>query len=514
MYKVMFADDEPFALEGISFMADWEALGFEIVGMCENGEEALACIEAHNPDLVVTDIRMPVIDGLELIETVQKTGSDPIFIILSGYNDFEYARSALRFGVKHYLLKPALDSEWDAIMGLVIQELQHREKQKVQHDLVSNLLVSTILAQILRGEISAADENVRESLQPLEQEGGGWRYIHIEWLNGTPQGLDSHHLLSENAMLIDLSENQNGLVVPSFPDMKEWTQKLYKDLQQQGSECCLSIGPRVDALSDIASSYAGAQEASIYGFFHSVGGPLDYETIHHKEISYELSELSIVDECLSAIELLQEKRVEELINDLFLLFTENQTGPEVVHMLVIRIVLKSAAVMREMGIDSEALPQFRDFTRREHRSLCEVKVSLQLYMQQYLNQLKQHKDKFSGHPLRAIERYIQEHFREALTIKEIGERFFMNAVYLGQTYMKWAGVGIIEYIHDLRIHEAKRMLCESEETIRVIAEQIGYVHYHHFLKEFEKRVTDKPAVYRQISKTLKNGGDEAIVCEL
>ncbi|MNR52990.1 Bifunctional transcriptional activator/DNA repair enzyme AdaA [compost metagenome] len=66
--------------------------------------------------------------------------------------------------------------------------------------------------------------------------------------------------------------------------------------------------------------------------------------------------------------------------------------------------------------------------------------------------------------------------------------------------MKRCGVGIIEYIHDLRIHEAKRMLCESDETIRVIAEQIGYANYHHFLKEFEKRVSDKPAVYRQLSK--------------
>ena len=91
MYKVIFVDDEPFALEGIRLMIEWEELGFEIVGMCENGEEALACTEACKPDLVVTDIRMPVIDGLELIERVQKAGSDPVFIILSGYNDFEYA---------------------------------------------------------------------------------------------------------------------------------------------------------------------------------------------------------------------------------------------------------------------------------------------------------------------------------------------------------------------------------------------------------------------------------------
>ncbi|NQX66947.1 response regulator [Paenibacillus alba] len=501
MYKVIFADDEPFALEGIKLMVEWEELGFEVVGMCENGEEALACIEACKPDLVVTDIRMPVIDGLELIDQVQKAGSDPVFIILSGYNDFEYARSALRYGVKHYLLKPALDREWEAVIQLVIQELQHREEQKVRNDLVANRLVPTLLAQMLRGEISAADGNVGEILDPLAQGDQGWRYIHVEWLGSPEQELDARYFLSRKAYAIDLFGSQDGLVMESFPEIEKWAQQVYEDLREQGIECCLSIGPRVDSLRHIADSYAGSLETSVHHFFHVSGGPLDYETIHHKHINYDLNAVSTVDDIHIAIEALQEKRVGELIKQMFVMISDNKTAREVVHLLVIRIILKSAAVMREMGIDSEELPRIRDFLRKEHRCLREVEQSLQDYMQHYLSQLKQHKDKFSGHPLRVIERYIQEHYRETLTIKEIGERFFMNPVYLGQAFMKRCGVGMIEYIHDLRIHEAKRMLCESDATIRVISEQIGYANYHHFLKEFEKRVSDKPAVYRQLCKT-------------
>ncbi|GFZ75573.1 hypothetical protein GCM10008018_20480 [Paenibacillus marchantiophytorum] len=501
MYKVIFADDEPFALEGIRLMVEWEELGFEIVEMCENGEEALACIEAYKPDLVVTDIRMPVIDGLELIDRVQKAGSDPVFIILSGYNDFEYARSALRYGVKHYLLKPALDREWEAVIELVIGELQHREQQRVRHDLVSDRLVPTLLAQMLRGEISAADGNVGEILDPLAQGDQGWRYIHVEWLGSPAQELDARYFLSRKAYAIDLFGSQDGLVMESFSGIEEWAQQVYEDLREQGIECCLSIGPRVDALRHIADSYAGSLETSVHHFFHVSGGPLDYETIHHKRINYDFHAVSIVDDIHIAIEALQEKRVGELIKQMFVMISDHKTAREVVHLLVIRIILKSAAVMREMGIDSEELPRIRDFLRKEHRCLKEVEESLQVYMQHYLSQLKQHKDKFSGHPLRVIERYIQEHYRETLTIKDIGERFFMNPVYLGQAFMKRCGVGMIEYIHDLRIHEAKRMLCESDETIRVISEQIGYANYHHFLKEFEKRVSDKPAVYRQLSKT-------------
>ena len=500
MYKVILVDDEPFALEGIKLMVEWEELGFEIVDMCENGEEALACIEACKPDLVVTDIRMPVLDGLELIDQVQKAGNDPVFIILSGYNDFEYARSALKYGVKHYLLKPALDKEWEAVIQLVIGELQHREQQKVRNDLVADHLIPTLLAQMLRGEISATDGNVGEILDPLAEGDHGWRYIHIEWLSGSEQELDARYILPRKAHAIDLFGNQGGLVMPSLPDIEEWAGQVYEDLREQGIECCLSIGPRVDSLRHIADSYAGALETSMHHFFHVSGGPLDYDKIHHKQISYDLHGVLIIDDIQSALEALQDKRVEDLIKQMFVILSANKTAREVVHLLVIRIVLKSVAVMREMGIDSEALPRVRDFLRREHRSLKEVEESLQAYVQQYMSQLKQHKEKFSGHPLRIIERFIQEHFRETLTIKDIGERFFMNPVYLGQAFMKRNGVGIIEYIHDLRINAAKRMLCESDETIRLIAEQIGYVHYHHFLKEFEKRVSDKPAAYRHLSK--------------
>ncbi|KRF10090.1 hypothetical protein ASG89_00680 [Paenibacillus sp. Soil766] len=500
MYKVIFVDDEPFALEGIKLMVEWEELGFEIVEMCENGEEALSCIEACKPDLVVTDIRMPVIDGLELIDRVQKAGNDPVFIILSGYNDFEYARSALRYGVKHYLLKPALDREWEAVIQFVTEELQHRKQQRLRHDLFTDRLVPTLLAQMLRGEISATDVNVVEILDTLATGDQGWRYIHIEWLSGSVQELDARYFLSRKAHTIDLFGSQAGLVMESFPEIEKWAGQLYEDLHEQGFECCLSIGPRVESLHHIEASYSGALETSMHHFFHISGSPLDYDKIHHKQISYDLHGVSIIDDIQSALEALQDKRVENLITQMFMILSANKTAREVVHMLVIRIVLKSAAVMREMGIDSEALPRVRDFLRREHRSLKEVEESLQAYVQQYMSQLKQHKEKFSGHPLRVIERFIQDHYRETLTIKDIGERFFMNPVYLGQAFMKRNGVGIIEYIHDLRINAAKRMLCETDETIRLIAEQIGYVHYHHFLKEFEKRVSDKPGVFRQLSK--------------
>jgi two-component system response regulator YesN len=103
-FNVLLVDDEPHALDGLLIAVDWGRLGFRIAGTCRDGEEAMRHIRREPPDLVVTDVRMPVMDGLALIEEAQRSGhGDILFVIASGYHDFEYAARAVRLGVSHYL---------------------------------------------------------------------------------------------------------------------------------------------------------------------------------------------------------------------------------------------------------------------------------------------------------------------------------------------------------------------------------------------------------------------------
>ncbi|XEC93971.1 response regulator [Paenibacillus tarimensis] len=112
MNRVILVDDEMFARKGLSNLIPWDRYGYEIVGEAENGEEALEIIQKYNPDLVITDIRMPVLDGLELIrQAKQLNTAPPQFIIVSGYDDFKYAQQAVRFGVQDFILKPVDEEE-------------------------------------------------------------------------------------------------------------------------------------------------------------------------------------------------------------------------------------------------------------------------------------------------------------------------------------------------------------------------------------------------------------------
>ncbi|MFF2910811.1 response regulator [Paenibacillus sp. NPDC057934] len=110
-YRVLIVDDERMAREGIAEAIDWSTLGMELVGTAINGQQALVRIQALQPDVVITDIKMPIIDGLQLIEQGSKISSQIVFIVLSGFGEFELATQAMRFGVRRYLLKPSDEHE-------------------------------------------------------------------------------------------------------------------------------------------------------------------------------------------------------------------------------------------------------------------------------------------------------------------------------------------------------------------------------------------------------------------
>lgn len=511
MCKVLFVDDEPIALEGIRMLADWEGLGFEVCGMCSDGEEALKLITECRPSLVITDIRMSVIDGLELIRQTQLLSETykPIFIIMSGYGDFKYAQSALRYGVRHYLLKPVMDEEWESTLGDVMEDLTSRQQLPHSLEMTSSELLPMLIAPILRGELEELDECVSKRIRELDQEAKGWKCILIEGLNEEDLASCSFYVVPPKAMLVDLMSGQACLVVDCAEDVRGLAEQVYDGLRQQGSAIYVSIGPSVRSLRELHVSYSGAVEASVHHFFYDHEGLVDYETAGRLEFSYNLGIMAMLEELLGAAERLQEQDVSSILNQVFTSFQSNKIAPDMVRMLCVHMVLKSMDVLRELEVASmDMWPLFRNELQNGPTSLTALEQSVWNYLTEYMRKLRERRASSSGHPLFEIERYIQENYKSSLTIKEIGKRFYMNPVYLGHAFVKKYGVGIIEYIHDLRISEARKMLLETSATIRSIAEGVGYAHYHHFLREFEKRVMEKPVEYREAAYDVRRKGGE------
>lgn len=136
MYKVLLADDEKTILEGISTLVDWEKAGATVTGKASDGKMAYEMILQTPPDIVISDVKMPGMNGLELIEKVKQRYPDISFIILSGYDEFEFAKRAMQFNVKHYLLKPCNEKK---IMGVLQEVVTELEEKKRKEQFVQNM---------------------------------------------------------------------------------------------------------------------------------------------------------------------------------------------------------------------------------------------------------------------------------------------------------------------------------------------------------------------------------------
>lgn len=134
MYRVFLADDEVWALAALKNLIDWSQYGFAVIGEAENGQQALERIEKDRPDLILSDIRMPGMDGLTLIQTIREKNWKSEVLLVSGYTDFEYAKEAIRLGCRGYLVKPVAEEELVEYLGKMKEILDEAEKRQKEEE--------------------------------------------------------------------------------------------------------------------------------------------------------------------------------------------------------------------------------------------------------------------------------------------------------------------------------------------------------------------------------------------
>ncbi len=153
MYKVLIVDDEPFILDGLQYVIDWEEHGAEIAATASNGEEALSILENMTIHIVITDIKMPVMDGLKLIEHARTRGINAKFIVLSGYDEFELVKKTIIYGIENYLLKPVEEDELSDTLLTTIEKLDHEVHISIQNNQNYSIVKENILYRWVSGQI-------------------------------------------------------------------------------------------------------------------------------------------------------------------------------------------------------------------------------------------------------------------------------------------------------------------------------------------------------------------------
>lgn len=509
-FKVLLIDDEPGALEGMQLWIDWPGIGFEVCGTGSNGVEGLKLIKELQPDLVVTDVNMPLMNGLEMIASWQEEQTRGVrFVILSGYSEFEYAQRALRYGVNHYLLKPIIPEEAEKELAEIHKVLVQEKEEQSLNQIASYEEIVSGIKTMLQGQPS--DPAAASLLGRVSEIRERWNFCLVQTeadafaeLRGQAAAL----LYQEEAMyLIDLDMNRFGIVYGQSGS-KDGEQALCRMLWElvrlyAGQRVFIVTGEEAGDLLQIGHSYRTAKAAMIYKFYDTAYDRIfRYEQISKGPLNYHYDQLQLVERITLAVTLLDQEALQEAIHSAARSFREMLIAPEIVKKAVIHIMCR---IMEYVEKTSETKPG-QLFGKYELPGLSDSVYILSDLMELLLacgtegiELLAKEQSKQSQGVVQEVNDYIREHFRERLTLKKLGEIFYMHPAYLGQLLLKKNGVSFNELIHDLRIEEAARLLEQSELKNSEIAERVGYSHYGQFFKQFEARMRMSPNEYKNRS---------------
>lgn len=511
MNRVILVDDEQFVRRGLLALVEWNKIGYEVIGEASDGEDALELILAKEPDLVLTDIRMPVFDGLELIKKAkEQCRKVPKFIVVSGYNDFKYAQQAVRYGVCDFLLKPVDKVEIENVLKdlvPVIEKEQHTERMKLR---TSNL---ESFQKIVANSVSNVDTEALSVF--IEEVNQDICYVIID-IRDSPliEMIDEklHHVIANfitdpHVYIHPFEREGFGVIfqakhLPKNRNEFSWFLSRLKEYIEQNIEkrIFLFSGTIDNGIEGLRRSYAAASKAFHRRYMYDGSAPFIFneqlEQLHQENRS--LSDIYIT-QMIEKMEENNQIEIDKLLNLWSAEVQEKAATLDAMRTFLFQLEQQLHGTILKFGGSEEhiyQLPSLLD-TFKQKLILQELNEKLRNYTMKgsaILSDLN--KEKFYG-DIYKIKRYIEQHFDQNLTLKKIANEFYMNPVYLGQLFKKSYGVYFKEYLLEVRVKKAKKILRQSDIRIYEVAEQVGFGSPDYFVTQFEKMEGVTPSKYRQ-----------------
>jgi two-component system, response regulator YesN len=521
MNKVILVDDEMYFRKGLRNLINWEECGFKVVGEAANGEDALKMIHDVKPDLIITDIRMPVLDGIGLIrQAIEKEAVQSKFIIISGHSDFKYAQQALRYGVHDFVLKPIDQDEIELTLKLLSKTLC---EQKKLHEQMLEEQAKKMFNQLLLGKIEKSDDsidllNLLSLGKPKE-----FFYILIE-LNGIPDESNIGNVervtqvkltlkdviydicnKEERIWFQEISPNSIGGLITSNHlarfqmNLRKFINWVNHELNKRITEnLTIYVGEAVPSLTSLKDSYISVDEAQQHKYANNENGIIFFEDIVNKPItSAELDE-SVIQLLIEKIEEDSTASVLITLEELFNSLVTNKLTKNAVISSLTSFVHSILRIIKKMGGDPSSLQTSKIvYTLPNYNlTLVQLKELIFGFVVECKEELANLRKQTANGEAHKIKQYIDLHYHENISLKTIASKFFMNPVYLGQLFKKSYGIYFKDYLLQVRINEAKKQLRQSEKRIYEIAESIGFNNTDYFVTIFGKLENITPSEYR------------------
>lgn len=510
MYSILLVDDEKMELDMLAGYIRWEDMGIRVAGTAKNGREALQRMEELRPDIILTDVRMPIMDGLEFSRRAKRIDRNVQIVFLSGHDEFHYIKAALAVEAVGYLLKP-LDME-------ELQQLMNKVKLKCEETRISAQSSEVLKENYLRELISESSPDARAqwieklSLLPSPVPTVGlfqFLYITVDRTganSANDAGLIRRFAQTEmpSAFLCQIKEGTFALLIRSKPDgpaleIHAFAERLLLHASaHNGAVLSIGIsgvGMGPEKLYDL---YAAAKRANESKFYTGLGSCTEADQTVVPAIEEVDPEPAIAALC-HAISHLQENAAIGQIRSFFDALRTPRVERDLVCSSSLRLITAIerhfANLLGESSINAMYVDEWKRIA--SYATIDDIEAHVTDVSRSILNLMKE-KDKDKNlHIVHQISDLIDRGFGGQLTVEDIAKNVYLSPNYVRTLFKEKTGETILEYLTRVRIRHAAELLKDKSKKIHEIAAAVGYENVSYFCSVFHKFKGTTPNEYRK-----------------
>lgn len=509
MYNVVIIDDEQTVREGIRTLLAWEDMGFTIVAEDSDGEDGLNTVLRCQPDVALVDVRMPGMSGIELISEARKKGYKGFFLILSGYSDFKYAKSAISLGVKGYLLKPIDEDELYEYFCDIRKELEEDRKKKEKEEL--------LLGEKKKIRIKARQNIIynllmkQESIEVIEKEiekyelDYNYKKFHVIVLSYDRFYTDSLYKEKIRLILFGLHSceylvlaDKIAIIIKGDNLQKDIDQLIDNNkriIKRYGVGFFIAIGQEVICLKDICYSYEAAQYLNkrkfLFRKMNLVSMKLLSKNIEDKENNgfTNLSDLIEIGDLIG---------IDVTVHNMLDKYRYKLIEESRIKVMVINNAILLINHFKDRYTDrTNELYDIESFTEKVNRteSLEEMEEIVIGYCKRISERLG---NSGANNIVKKMGIFIQKNYSKDLKLEAMAKMFGYNSAYLGKAYKKATGESFNTTLDKVRITNAKKLLLNTDLKVYQISEKVGFYNKDYFYLKFKKYVGMTPKEFKKM----------------
>ena len=496
MIKVLIVDDEFYSREGMKQTIPWKDLGCEICGECENAIEALDSSKILTPDIVITDIRMPGLDGLSMCKEIKTFLPKCKFIIITGYDDFQYARTAVKMQALDFLLKPIDENE-------LIDAIKKAKAEILEDKTLTSLSSEKMLINIMRGQsnleniygffkkdsiikIILIQNHSYEHFSSTGQDSVNYKinsficnYFKNKYTNFTVYVLDPH--VNRQAIVLD------SRCLEFVESLDEIRTTIYNEFR---GILTISISSD-DKIENIINIYNESKALLEESFYEGTESTILPHTIEGKVFKADWIILHIKN-ITTSFKSHDKESLKRNIDTLYMNMKNARIDSSIVIKSSLELFLEIKNILLSYGIDSSMLYDL-NFEKLD-LSLYEIKNMMRDYIFSSLDTIREFNGRLEENTIEKAILFINENFDKNICLTSVAKEVFLNESYLSRALKKTLGMGFAEYIRKLKIEESI-VLLNKGLSIGDIALKIGYTDYRSFSSNFKKYTGYSPKSY-------------------